>query len=83
MESFQDRFIAAIEKKIPNSRCPLCQTSDWALQPGVYRFRQHIRTESTNSWGDSLPSAALVCKNCGNTQFVNVLIYGDAFKGDI
>jgi hypothetical protein len=83
MESFQDRFIKALEKTIPNSRCPLCQSSDWAVQPGVYSFRQHIKTEYGESSGNGLPSAALVCNVCGNTQFVNVLIFGDAFKGDI
>jgi hypothetical protein len=83
MESFQDRFIKAIERVVQNSRCPLCQSSNWALQPGVYRFRQHIKTESGDSYGEALPSAALVCNVCGNTQFINVLHYGDQFKRDI
>jgi hypothetical protein len=83
MESFQDRFIAAIAQKIPNSRCPLCQSSDWAVQPGVYSFRHHISTDGGESYGNSLPSAALVCNVCGNTQFVSVLAYGDDFKKDL
>ncbi len=83
MESFADRFIKAVEKKIPNSKCPLCQSSDWAVQPGIYRFRQQIKTPSHSSFGDALPSAALVCNVCGNTQFVSVLVYGDEFKNDI
>ena len=82
MESFQDRFIKAIQDKIANSECPLCRSSDWAIQPGVYLFRQHVKTEYGSSYGDGLPSAALVCNVCGNTQFVNVLHYGDQFKKD-
>jgi hypothetical protein len=81
-ESFQDRFIAALQDKIPNSRCPLCQSSDWEVQPGTYLFPQHIRTNFSESYENSLPSGALVCKVCGNTQFVNLLVYGDLFKGD-
>jgi hypothetical protein len=83
MESFQDRFIRALQNKIPNSRCPLCQSSNWAVQPGIYWFKQHIKTGYTESWGDALPSAALVCNVCGNTQFVSVLAYGDSFKQDL
>jgi hypothetical protein len=83
MESFQDRFIKVLQQRIPNSHCPLCQSSDWAVQPGVYTFRAHVKTESGESYGTGLPSAALVCNVCGNTQFVNVFTYGDAFKGDI
>jgi hypothetical protein len=83
MESFQDRFIKAISAKIPNSRCPLCLSSDWAVQPEVYWFKQHTKTTYSEGWDNGLPSAALVCNVCGNTQFVNVLAYGDAFKKDI
>jgi hypothetical protein len=83
MESFQDRFIRAIEKRIPNSRCPLCQSSDWAVEPAIVRFRQQIKSDHVTSYGEGLPSAALVCNVCGNTQFVNVLTYGDEFKKDI
>jgi hypothetical protein len=83
MESFQDRLIAALQDRIPNSRCPLCQQSDWEVAPGTYLFRQHIHTPGGESIGNALPSGALVCKVCGNTQFVNLLVYGDAFKGDL
>jgi hypothetical protein len=83
METFQDRFIKALENKIPNSRCPLCQSSDWAVQPGVYRFRQGIRTDSSVSYGDALSSAALVCNVCGDIQFISLEIFGDAFKRDM
>lgn len=83
MESFQDRFIKAIQDKIADSQCPLCRSSDWAVQPGVYLFRQHIKTVTGSSFqGDALPSAALVCNVCGNTQFVSVLHYGDQFRKD-
>lgn len=83
MESFQDRFIAAIEKKIPKSHCPLCQSFDWAVEPGVYSFRQHISTEGGESYSNSLHSAALVCRVCGNVQFVSLASFGDLFRRDI
>jgi hypothetical protein len=82
MDSFQDRVIAAIEAKIPNSRCPLCQSSDWAVEPADVRFRQHFRSKGGESWSDSSPFAMLVCNVCGNAQFVSLKAYGDAFKRD-
>jgi RNase P subunit RPR2 len=83
METFQDRVIAAIEKKIPNSRCPLCQASDWAVEPADVRFRQHFRSGGAESWSDSSPCAVLVCNVCGNVQFVSLKAYGDTFKKDV
>lgn len=81
-ESFQDRFIKAVTERIPNSRCPLCQSSDWEVQSGVYMFREYKKAGYSTSTQESLPSAALVCRVCGNTQFVNLLVYGDLFKRD-
>ena len=81
-DSFQDRFIKAITERIPNSRCPLCQSSDWEVQPGVYTFRERTMMGFSSSVGNGLPSGALVCKVCGNTQFVSLLIFGDQFSGD-
>jgi hypothetical protein len=83
MESFQDRFIKAVQAKIPNSRCPLCLSSDWAVQPGTYSFRQHAKSEFGESIGNTLSSAALVCNVCGNIQFVSLEAYGDAFRKDM
>jgi hypothetical protein len=80
MESFQERFISVVEPRIAKADCPLCHTNDWSVQPGVYYLRQHVKTESGESWGYNLPSAALVCKSCGNTQFINLLVYGNIFK---
>ena len=83
MESFSERFIKAIQEKIADSTCPLCKSSDWEVESGVYRFRRHWRSDSGTSIGDALPSAALVCRVCGNIQFVSVAAYGDAFNRDI
>ena len=83
MESFQDRIIKALRARIGDAICPMCRRSDWAVQDGVFRFKVHIKTEHGESWGDALPSAALVCNICGNTQFINLLLFGDMFKGYI
>jgi hypothetical protein len=85
MESFQDRFIAAINERIANSKCPLCGSSDWNVEDGVYLFRKHVRNEGGESWAFALPSAALVCNICGDIQFVSLQAppYGNSFKGDL
>jgi hypothetical protein len=74
--SLQSRVIAALDKKIPKAACPLCDKQDWAVQPSVYWFQESFRSEHVQSTGQGLASAALVCKNCGNTQFINLLVLG-------
>ena len=82
MADFQSKVIAALQGKIPGTGpvCPMCRTADWAVQPGVYWIQERIRSGWTESVSQGLPSAALVCKNCGNTQYINLLVLGNQFK---
>jgi len=76
MSDFQNRIIAALRRKAPPApHCPVCGVSDWAIQGGVFYHRESIRTEwSVSSSGSSLPCAAMVCKNCGNTHFLSLSV---------
>ena len=83
MESFQDRFIKKLQEKAPNSHCPICGVSEWQIQPWTYYVREHVKTSYQEAWGYAMPSAVMVCLNCGNTHFMNLLVHGDEFKGDL
>jgi hypothetical protein len=83
MAEFQSKVIAALQRSIPGSKCPLCGHSDWAVQGGVYWFKESIRTPFAESNAPALPSAAMVCKVCGNTHFINLQILGPEFKVDL
>jgi hypothetical protein len=69
----QQHVIQKLGRKAPNAKCPLCGVSNWGVQAGVYYFAeatQHTYMSASNS----LPCAALVCQNCGNTHFINLLV---------
>jgi hypothetical protein len=78
--SLQSKIIAALDGKMPRAACPLCHAQNWAVQPYVYWFQERFRSERVESTGQGLASAALVCTNCGNTQFINLVVFGDEFK---
>lgn len=67
-----EKIIAALNAKIPDSKCPLCGTNSWAVQDGFVLFP--VQTNSRQFAGQSMVCAAIVCMNCGNTQFINLQI---------
>jgi len=71
----QKRIIEAIEKKAPNSKCSLCNTEEWFVQLGTTYLPLQMISENSSSWSQqALPSAALVCNNCGNTQLLSLSV---------
>lgn len=80
--TFQQRVIKALQQKIPQSKCPLCGVSNWAVQRGTYWFTEHYHEGTMQSIGPNLPCAALVCQNCGNTHFINVSVLDPEFRPD-
>lgn len=75
-QELQQKVIEALAEKIEmGMRCPLCQVDDWNVQIGTTFLP--LRTESPNgsSWNQqALPSAALICGNCGNTHLLNLSV---------
>jgi len=76
----QQHVIEKFREKWPDARCPICDSSDWGVQAGAYLFPQRIKTRTGASSGNALPSAALVCQVCGNTQFINLVVLDPNFE---
>jgi hypothetical protein len=75
MPTLQERVITELNKKIPGAKCPLCGVTNWAVQPSTFYHHEEFRSGSTTaSSARSLPTAALVCQNCGNTHFISLAI---------
>jgi hypothetical protein len=72
LKDFTERVIKALDARIPDSKCPLCNQSAWAVQYETVTFNLQIKTGYTSSSGRGLPCAALVCQVCGNVQFINL-----------
>lgn len=83
MATLQERIITALNKKIPGAVCPLCKVSNWAVQPSVFYHHEEFRSGSTTAISArSLPTAALVCQNCGNTHFISLAVLDATLVAD-
>ncbi len=53
-------------------KCPTCSGSDWFLGDIL------VRVQASNALvgGVGFPLIGMVCKKCGNTQFLNTLVMG-------
>ena len=75
MPTLQERIIVAFSKKVASPVCPLCKVSNWAVQPSIFYHHEEFSSGSTTAISArSLPTAALVCQNCGNTHFISLTV---------
>lgn len=56
--------------------CNVCQADDWVLGDHLIAPPLSTMTGGVILGGPSYPSAILVCKNCGHTQFFNAIVMG-------
>ena len=77
------RIIDAITAKSPMGiGCSVCGTRTWTIQnDGLVYLAIQPSGDTILVGGPSLPSVAIICRNCGNTLLLNVLVLGigDAF----
>jgi len=71
------KILAAIKNKKDVIRCSVCQHWDWDMADGFATIPL-LSNVWTNDRKSGLPCAALVCKNCGNTLFINLVALGFA-----
>jgi hypothetical protein len=64
-----------VDSKWRSSKCTLCGVNKWAIH-GYVQVVLGPDHKTINLGGQVLPSAAFVCKNCGNTVLVNLLMAG-------
>ena len=66
------RLTEAINEKLPNARCPLCQNENWRIAPDLsliglrYGLKQQAWPSQVGGYG--IPTVAITCTNCGNTH---------------
>lgn len=76
--SLRTRIMQAIEERASGSgACPVCGRSQWILADGFVMLS--VQSEPTGNLvigGRTLPSVALICGNCGDTRFLNLLVLG-------
>ncbi len=77
-----NRIIAALKAKGAPRTCPLCGTNQWLMAGGFYYLTAQMSPPNISVGGAGMPLAAVICVNCGNTQFINLVQLGldDLFK---
>ena len=76
---FKARVVEALVAKLPDRRlgaCSLCGTLKWTLVDAIVVTHTQEEFPKIVLGGQSLPSIALVCTNCGNTHLLNLLVLG-------
>jgi len=56
--------------------CSLCGETNWQLQDMYANIIASHDPSTMNIGGQSFPTIPLVCMNCGNTHFINLLVLG-------
>lgn len=79
----QERVLQTIRDRIGGDiRCPLCGRSNWIFTEGVAVISAHETLNDLAVPDRGLPALPLVCRQCGNTHFLNIfaLGLGDLFE---
>jgi hypothetical protein len=80
--AFSDEQRAAVANAINDrchgrlSKCNLCGRGQWSLVDGLILLNLSEDINSVRIGGPVAPVVALVCSECGNTIFINVLTLG-------
>ena len=71
------RVLAVIQQRVPEvARCPVCGQHDWTLADGLVRLTLQEERGVVVVGGRNMPCVALICKRCGNTLLLNVIVLG-------
>lgn len=69
-----DKFISQLNIRWKNANCPLCGKRDWNVVPDIHALLGVDEEMNMTYGGKFMPLVAVVCKNCGNTIFVNPIV---------
>jgi len=72
-ESDVQRLVLWVNAKWRNKECRLCGKNAWAA-PQLVSLQVQPVLGSYVIGGTQLPTAAVVCTNCGNTELINLIV---------
>lgn len=79
MKIDDDKITRAINSKMPNGpgECTVCSENSWTYDSTLFEVREYQGGGMVIGGRSSiLPTIALTCSNCGNTQFLNAVTLG-------
>ena len=73
----QKQISQAVNARAESLRaCTVCGHTTWTIADAVVTLPGQAHLGAVTPGGRVLPSAALVCDNCGNTHLLNLLVLG-------
>ena len=76
-EEILKRITDALKERVGNRAviCPVCGNQSWSLGDSyaVLSISEKLTEETRKGF---IPLVPVMCKRCGNTQFINLLILG-------
>ena len=69
------KLIPFLQDKWKNRPCPMCQSTAWNVHESPWQVTKYEGRTLTLG-GAVLPLIAVICRNCGNTVFVNAVTTG-------
>jgi hypothetical protein len=65
---FREKVLAALAQKWPNPSCDICGHNNWAVVDQAVSIQVTDLSGSVSIPPPQIPSAGLVCNNCGNIR---------------
>jgi len=76
-EDIQKRIIQALQNKLgPPRPCVMCGHIEWQVADKYIVLSASPNPSQVSIGGQVFPFITLICNNCGNTQFLNLLKLG-------
>jgi len=75
-ENYQTKVIEALNKKGINANCEVCGRNDWSVADQAVMLTVSDLGGSFSIPPPNIPSAALVCNNCGNVRLFALGVLG-------
>ena len=72
----RNEIMSALDSRLKEAACQLCRKNSWTLADGFVPLGLQEDFSTFQVGGPVLPLVALVCSNCGNTCFINLISLG-------
>ena len=75
-ENFQHKVLEALNKNKINANCEVCGQNNWSVADQAVTLLVSNLKGGISLPPPNIPSAALVCNNCGNVRLVALGVLG-------
>lgn len=74
MKINKEKLIDVINQKWSTKTCPMCGRNNWSIDDDMMAMVSIGKDLSVQLGGKIIPVTAVICRECGNTVFVNPIV---------